>query len=159
MLSRILSVEIKMSKNLKELLEEPFVDGERIKLSNEVKTAGQSAERLGVDKNHIIKSLVFLIDEIPYLVIVPGSRRADTDKIKQCMEAETVVIAPRERVKPITGYKPGTVPPIGTGLTSIIEESILDNEAVYGGGGARNTMLKINPRCIVGENDVVDHII
>jgi len=158
MRSLALSMVITIPDALEQLLEEPFIDGRLVEISDSVSTADQSAQRLGVNKERIVKSLVFLVDELPYLVIVPGTRRADPETIRELLEADSAEIAPYERVEELTGYEPGAVPPIGTGLTAIIEEDILEHETVYGGGGGQNLMLEINPRCIVGEDDVVAHI-
>jgi len=147
-----------MTDQLEEILEQPYIDGRLVRLSGNVSTADQAAQRLGINKDRIIKSLVFHVDDIPYLVIVPGQRRANETKISKLMEAETANIADRDDVDSITGYTPGAVPPIGVDLTKIIEQDILDYKTVYGGGGDPETMLEINPRCIVDEDSVVGDI-
>jgi prolyl-tRNA editing enzyme YbaK/EbsC (Cys-tRNA(Pro) deacylase) len=54
-----------------------------IELDKSTRTAQLAAEAIGTELGSIVKSLVFLADGKPVLVLVAGDRRADTKKLAQ----------------------------------------------------------------------------
>ncbi|MDY6770392.1 MAG: YbaK/EbsC family protein [Candidatus Nanohaloarchaea archaeon] len=143
-----------MVDRLRRFLEESVIDGEIIELEQNTKSAKQAAQALGTDKDSIIKSLVFLVDDEPYLVVVPGPARVDEDKLCEALEAEEARIASPEEVEEFTGYEVGGVPPVSLPLPKVIDEAVVGKQEVYGGGGSGNHVLRIDPRFIVDEDSV-----
>ena len=105
--------------------------------------ASQAAESLGVALGAVVKSLLFLVDGAPMLVLVGGDRRADTEKLKDRLRARRVMIADPERVMAETGYPVGAVPPFGLAqrLPVWIDAGLAEHETVYVSGGARDVMI------------------
>ncbi|HEY68590.1 MAG TPA: YbaK/EbsC family protein, partial [Thermoflexia bacterium] len=89
------------------------LDVKPIRLQKSARTAQLAAEALNTALGSIVKSLVFLADGEPVLVLVAGDRRADPVKLKRLLGARRVMIADAERVKQETGFSIGGVPPIG----------------------------------------------
>ena len=63
----------------------------------------------------VVKSLVFLSDEVPVLVVLPSTSRVDSRKLSAYLGTSTsaVKLAPRERTSELCGFEPGCVPPVG----------------------------------------------
>lgn len=110
-----------------------------------VKAAGI---RLGVSREKIIKSIVF-IDEagLPILGIVTGEKRVNEKKLAVTSDAKKVTRANSAQVKAFTGYDVGAVPPVGhkTQIRTFIDEKVMTFDRVIGGGGEINTLLEISP--------------
>ncbi len=108
-----------------------------VELSDSARTAQLAAEAIGVQLGSIVKSLVFLADGEPVLVLVAGDRRADPAKLKALLQARRVMIADAERVKQETGFSIGGVPPVGhlRPLSTWIDRSLARFETVYAAAG------------------------
>ncbi len=148
-----------MVSRLEQYIEDSFIDATIIEVSDDVKSAKKAANALNTDKDNIIKSLVFKADNQPLLVIVPGPARVDEEKLASVFEVEDVTIASPDEVEEATGYEIGEVPPIGVDIQKVIDETVLDKDVVYGGGGSRNRMVKLDPRCIVDETARIAEVI
>lgn len=88
-------------------------------LSDSARTAALAAAALGVEVGQIVKSLVFLREDEPVLVLCAGDRRVDAERLG-------LVPAPADRVRSVTGFSIGGVPPLGhdTDLETTIDESL-----------------------------------
>jgi prolyl-tRNA editing enzyme YbaK/EbsC (Cys-tRNA(Pro) deacylase) len=110
---------------------------EVVKLSDSARTAQLAAEAIGTELGSIVKSLVFLADGEPVLVLVAGDQRADPAKLKALLRARRVMIADADRVKQETGFSIGGVPPVGhlQPLSTWIDRSLARFETVYAAAG------------------------
>ncbi|MGE5544404.1 MAG: proline--tRNA ligase [Bacillota bacterium] len=68
---------------------------------------------LGVDPTRIIKTLIYIVDEVPYAVLVRGDRELNEIKLKNHLQAAEFFMAPEDMVKEITGVAIGSVGPVG----------------------------------------------
>jgi prolyl-tRNA editing enzyme YbaK/EbsC (Cys-tRNA(Pro) deacylase) len=118
-------------------LEAAGLDVQVVELEESARTAQLAADALGTLLGSIVKSLVFLADGCPVLVLVAGDRRADPHKLKRLLEARRVMIADAERVRQVTGFSIGGVPPMGhfQPLPTWIDESLGRFETVYAAAG------------------------
>ena len=116
-----------------------------VELDKSTRTAQLAAEAIGTELGSIVKSLVFLADDKPALVLVAGDRRADTKKLAQVLEAKKVKIADADTVRAQTGFAVGGVPPVGhhTPLPTIIDRSLSRFETVYAAAGSPNAVFPI----------------
>ncbi len=108
-----------------------------VRFQESARTAQLAADALGVDLGSIVKSLIFLADGEPVLVLVAGDRRAEPDKLKTLSGARRVMIADAERVRSETGFSVGGVPPVGhrRPLPTWIDVSLGRFETVYAAAG------------------------
>ena len=113
------------------------LDVKVVELEESARTAQLAADALGTQLGSIVKSLVFLADGHPVLVLVAGDRRADPRKLKSLLEVRRVMIADADRVRQATGFSIGGVPPIGhhQPLATWIDESLGRFETVYAAAG------------------------
>jgi prolyl-tRNA editing enzyme YbaK/EbsC (Cys-tRNA(Pro) deacylase) len=131
--------------NLEDLIKK--LDGEIINVGKNVKTVEQAAKAIGINPKQIIKSLVFISNNEPLLVIVDGESKVDLNKLTKLYGL--VKLATPKEVKSITGYDVGGVPPVGVKIKTIVDSKVLENEFVIGGGGGIDKLSKLNPKKIV----------
>jgi len=110
---------------------------EVLQLADSARTAQLAADAIGTPLGTIVKSLVFLADGEPILVLVAGDRRADPQKLKALTGARRVMIANADRVRQATGFSIGGVPPVGhrDPLATWIDQSLGRFETVYAAAG------------------------
>lgn len=148
-----------MSIQLQSYCEQHGIDAEFIQTDESTKSAEDAARVLQVQPTQIIKSLVFYIEEEPFVVVVRGPDRVNEESLQEFMQAETCRLAKPDEVQDETGYAIGGVPPVGVELPKIVDEHVLDYDTVYGGGGSEHRLIGLDPRFIIGENDLVGDVV
>jgi Cys-tRNA(Pro) deacylase len=147
-----------LREDLESYLRAKGVEARILTFDSHTMTVEDAEKQLGVDKERIIKSLLF-IDENgePILGIVTGDRRIDIKKLRKACGSRRLRLAPPQVVKDLTGYEVGAMPPIGHKILikTFIDPKVMRFERVYGGGGAVNAMLEIDPRDIKRINEAV----
>ena len=131
--------------NLEELIRK--LGGEIINVGKPVKTVEQAVKATDLKPKQIIKSLLFISEEEPVLVIVDGESRVDLNKLAKIFGK--VRLATPEEVKQITGFEVGAVPPVGVEAKTIVDPKVLENKFVIGGGGRMDRLSKLSPEKIV----------
>jgi len=114
-------------------------------LDASTRTAQQAADAIGTELGSIVKSLVFLAEEQPIIVLVAGDRRVDPGSLKALSGARQVTMANADQVRQATGYAIGGVPPIGhkTPLPVWIDRSLSRFETVYAAAGGPRAVFPI----------------
>jgi prolyl-tRNA editing enzyme YbaK/EbsC (Cys-tRNA(Pro) deacylase) len=118
-----------------------------VRLSDSTRTAPEAARAVGCEVGAIAKSLLFLADGEPLLVICGGDRRVDTAKVAALAGAQSVKMATAEEVRRITGYAIGGVPPLGhaTPLRKLMDRRMLRWPLIYAAAGAHDALFPIEP--------------
>ena len=135
-----------IGKHLEELIRK--LGGEIINVGKPVKTVEQAVKATGSNPKQIIKSLLFISEKEPVLVIVDGESKVDLNKLAKIIGGKVRLATPEE-VKQITGFEVGAVPPVGVEVKTIVDPKILENKFVIGGGGRMDKLSKLNPEKIV----------
>jgi len=118
----------------------------------------EAAEATGVNKNDVVKSLVFLSNSGEVIIaILRGDTKLDERKLAATINASGVTKATPNKILQETGYLVGGVPPIGhkKPISTIIDKKVLEKEIVYAGGGSENHLLRISPLDIVRVQNAV----
>ena len=129
------------------------IPGEILHLDVPTPTVEAAAQAVRADPVQIIKSILFMVDETPVLVIACGkstiSRRVIADLYG--VGKKRVKLATPEMVVDISGYEVGAMPPFGHHLllTTLIDSRVLDLPEAYAGGGAENALVRLNPQEIL----------
>lgn len=131
--------------NLEELAS--VLGGKILNIGKPVKTVKQAVRETKSTPKQIIKSLVFIGENEPILVIVDGESKVSLEKLEAIFG--NVRLARPKEVKELTGYEVGGVPPVGIALRTIVDPKVLENEYVIGGGGSTDKLMKISPKKIV----------
>ena len=113
-------------------------------LSDSARTAPLAAAAVGVEVGQIVKSLVFLRDDAPVLVLCAGDRRVDAERLG-------LEPAPAEQVREVTGFSIGGVPPMGhdTELETIIDESLRRFSVVWAAAGKPHAVFAIDTKALI----------
>jgi prolyl-tRNA editing enzyme YbaK/EbsC (Cys-tRNA(Pro) deacylase) len=135
-----------------------FLEGNQITatilpMQEHTPTVPEAARVLGVEANQIIKSLVFIINDKPWLVINNGLARVDRGKVAAHLEVgkKQVKFATAEQALAITGYIVGSMPPFGhhQKLPTLIDPAVLAWEIIFGGGGDIDAMMRLSSKELV----------
>jgi len=119
---------------------------EVMELSESTRTAALAAEAVGSPLGAIVKSLVFLADRKPVLVLVSGDKRADHKKLERILNAKQVMIANADQVREATGFAIGGVPPVAhkSKLLTFIDKNLGRFENLYAAAGSPRAVFPIS---------------
>jgi prolyl-tRNA editing enzyme YbaK/EbsC (Cys-tRNA(Pro) deacylase) len=131
-------------------LEELGLQVDIVQFPDSTRTAQQAASAVGTTVGQIVKSLVFVADGEPILLLVSGSNRVDPDKVSRVL-GKQIERADAETVRLATGFAIGGVPPVGhrRRLLTLIDRDLLDYERVWAAAGTPNAVFAIDPRDLV----------
>lgn len=109
-------------------------------------TSQQAADALGVPVATIVKSLVFLVDEQPVLVLASGANRVDTDRLGRAAGGR-VGKADADRIKAETGFAIGGVPPVGHArrLPTYIDAELMRHDLLWAAAGSPHAVFPVRP--------------
>ncbi|HWR40057.1 MAG TPA: YbaK/EbsC family protein [Patescibacteria group bacterium] len=126
---------------------ENYKDLEIILFDSSTHTADLAAQALGVQPAQIAKSLLFLADGQPAMVVTCGDRKVNTKLFGRLLSAKKVRFANAEQVAELTGFPPGGVSPVGLlrPLPVYLDKSLYDYAVVYAAAGTANSALPVAP--------------
>ena len=107
-------------------------------------TVELAAAAIGVEPGRICKSLSFLIDERPILILAEGMARVDNKKYKAQFGKKTKMI-PREEVEGYIGHEAGGVCPFGVNenVEIYLDGSLKKWDVVYPAAGNANSAVRL----------------
>jgi prolyl-tRNA editing enzyme YbaK/EbsC (Cys-tRNA(Pro) deacylase) len=114
-------------------------------LDRPTRTVQEAAAAVGCDDAAIAKSLVFVADGEPVLVVASGAHRVDTDKVADLLDCAEIRQASPEEVRVATGFPVGGVAPFGHDLPVILDQALLQHDRVWAAGGDGNTLFCVAP--------------
>jgi len=116
-------------------------------LPADTSTAEAAARAVAAPQGSIVKSLVFLIDGVPVLVLVSGDQRADIKRLRATLglSKRRLRIAQPEEVLALTGFEVGGVPPVGhrQPLPALIDRTLSRFETVWAAAGNAHAVFPI----------------
>ena len=123
------------------------VEAEISEFPQGTRTAQDAARAIGTTLGQIVKSLVFMADGRPVLVLASGSNRVDLTKLARVAGASSVDRAGADDVREATGFSIGGVPPIGhsTPLDVFVDRDLLHFDVVYAAAGTPTAIFPIAP--------------
>jgi len=139
-----------MRSKVKEAARELGLHIELRTLDNSTATVAEAAAALGVEEGQIAKSIVFVMDGEPVVVVASGRHRIDREKVCDALDCAEGRMASADEVRAGTGFPIGGVPPIGHGLPVVFDTALLDYEVIYAAGGDGNTLFEVAPRELAG---------
>src|SRR5215212_6631843 len=120
-----------MRSKVKEAARELGLDIELTTLDDSTATVVQAAAALHVEEGQIAKSIVFVMDGEPVVVVASGRHRIDYDKVCDALDCAEGRMATPDEVRAATGFPIGGVPPIGHGLPVVFDAALLDYPLIY----------------------------
>jgi prolyl-tRNA editing enzyme YbaK/EbsC (Cys-tRNA(Pro) deacylase) len=129
---------------LTERLEQRGLQIEVRTLSDSARTAPLAAEALDVEVGQIVKSLVFLREGEPVIVLCAGDRRVDAKRLG-------LSPATADRVREVTGFSIGGIPPLGHALelATTIDESLRRFDVVWAAAGTPHDVFAVGTEALI----------
>ena len=115
-----------------------------IRLEASTATVAEAADALGVKPGMIAKTMSFLQDDQPILILTEGTARVENRKYKDTFHIKAKMI-PFEEVEQWIGHAPGGVCPFGIndGVKVYLDESLRRFETVYPAAGDDHSAVKL----------------
>ena len=115
-----------------------------IRLEASTATVAEAADALGVEPGMIAKTMSFLQDDQPILILTEGTARVENRKYKDTFHIKAKM-SPFEEVEQWIGHAPGGVCPFGIndGVKVYLDESLRRFETVYPAAGDDHSAVKL----------------
>ncbi|MCR5595533.1 MAG: YbaK/EbsC family protein [Lachnospiraceae bacterium] len=111
-----------------------------------IDTVEHAAIQVGCSEAEIAKTLSFIVEGKPVIVVMAGDGRVNSSKFKAQFHTKPSMV-PRDRVEELIGFLPGGVCPFGvaTGIPIWLDISMKRFEYVHPAGGNEYTSVKLTP--------------
>ena len=120
----------------------------KIKITEDtIFTVEDASRAVGAPAEEILKSLMFLVDERPILVLMSGANRVDVRAVSRETKCKKVRMATPEYVFDNFGFKVGGVPPIGypERMPALLDEDLFRYPIVWSAAGTDHAFFPIEP--------------
>jgi prolyl-tRNA editing enzyme YbaK/EbsC (Cys-tRNA(Pro) deacylase) len=117
-------------------------------LADSARTASEAASAVGCEVGQIVKSLVFVRDDGPVIVLCAGDRRVDAKRLG-------LRPASADQARAATGFAIGGIPPLGhdRDLETLIDESLERFETVWCAAGTPHAVFEVATASLIGAID------
>lgn len=117
------------------------------------KGAANVAKALGFRERQMVKTLLFESDsKEAVLIMVGGDQNAISGRLKKVIGSRNISMCPKEKVKAITGYEVGSIPPFHwqpAHFRSFIDASLMGESLLGVGTGSWGLEILITPQDLV----------
>lgn len=117
------------------------------------KTAADAAAAIGCSPAQIVKSLVFMADEVAVLALTSGANRVDTAKLSAALGADEVRQATADEVRAATGFAIGGTPPFGHAdgqVRAVVDPALLAFDEIWAAAGTPDSVFPLTSAQLVG---------
>lgn len=128
----------------REYLEKFGLENRIMEFSVSSATVEEAAKAINCKDGEIAKSLSFIVDNKPILIVVAGDSKIDNSKYKAEFSTKAKMI-PYENVEELIGHVVGGVCPFGVkdGVTIYLDNSLKRFEIIYPACGSTNSAIKL----------------
>jgi prolyl-tRNA editing enzyme YbaK/EbsC (Cys-tRNA(Pro) deacylase) len=111
------------------------------------RTAADAARAVGCDVAQIVKSLVFMADDLPVLALVSGANRVDLGRLATSVGAAGARRADGDEARAATGFAIGGVPPFGHSerIAVVVDRDLTAHEWLWAAAGLPDAVFRISP--------------
>lgn len=124
---------------------EKFGFGDRVQFFEQSSaTVELAAQALGCEPAHIAKSLTFMVNDKPIMILAAGDVKIDNPKYKARFGVKAKMLT-AEQVSELIGHEVGGVCPFGVndGVEVYLDESLKRFDCVYPACGSSNSAVKL----------------
>jgi Cys-tRNA(Pro) deacylase len=116
-------------------------------MSSDTSTAASAAATLGTEVAAIVKSLLFMHESSPFLVLVSGTRTVNRQRLASVLGVQAVRLARPQEVLSETGYPVGGVPPVAHRfpMRVVMDRHLTAFPTVYAAAGSSVAIFEIEP--------------
>jgi Cys-tRNA(Pro)/Cys-tRNA(Cys) deacylase len=118
-----------------------------VRVIERARSVEDAAAKLGIDPDHLLKTLVVRRAEDDHLlVLVPGPRQLDWAKLRTHLGVSRLSLPDADGAREATGYERGTITPLGTRhpWPVVADASIAGAGTVTVGGGQHGVSLAVD---------------
>ena len=121
-----------------------------------IDTVEHAAQQIGCSEAEIAKTLSFIVDDKPVIVVMAGDGRVNSSKFKAQFHTKPSMV-PRDRVEELIGFAPGGVRPFGVpaGIPVWLDISMKRFEYIHPAGGNEFVSVKLTPDELEKASDAV----
>lgn len=114
-------------------------------------TVELAAKALNTQPAHIAKSLTFMLEDGPIMILCAGDRKVDNAKYKGYFHKKAAMLT-REQVSELIGHEVGGVCPFGIkpGVRVFLDESLKQYEKVFPACGNASSAVECTPAELEG---------
>lgn len=107
-------------------------------------TIEHAAQVIGCEPAHIAKTMSFIQNGEPVLIVMAGDAKVDNKKYKTCFRQKAAMIS-SDQVETLIGHVPGVVCPFAIieGVKVYLDVSLKRFDIVYTAGGSLNSIVKL----------------
>lgn len=111
-----------------------------------IDTVEHAAQQIGCSEAEIAKTLSFLVDDKPVIVVMAGDGRVNSSKFKALFHTKPGMV-PRDRVEELIGFIPGGVCPFGIdkSIPVWLDISMKRFEYIHPAAGNEYTSVRLTP--------------
>ena len=129
--------------------------GFRLVHHGKVSSAEEAAEKRGISISQLAKTLVVRVEEDRYvLVLVPGDSGMDYKKLRDHLGVRRLTMPDPDEALTVTGYRRGTITPLGSGLPAILDRGLVGHPEISLGSGVEGWAIHLDPADLVEAFDV-----
>jgi prolyl-tRNA editing enzyme YbaK/EbsC (Cys-tRNA(Pro) deacylase) len=113
-------------------------------LDDSARTASEAAAAVGCQVGQIVKSLVFLRDGEPVMVLCAGDRRVDAGRLR-------LKPAKADQARAATGFSIGGIPPLGHDreLDTVVDSSLRRFATVWCAAGTPHAVFEVETEALI----------
>ena len=128
----------------KEYLKQYGLENKVMEFSVSSATVGEAAKAVGCEEEKIAKTLSFIVEDKPILIVVAGDCKIDNSKYKAEFHKKAKMI-PFSDVENLIGHSIGGVCPFGIkeGVTVYLDNSLKRFDIIYPACGSSNSAVKL----------------
>ena len=121
-----------------------------------IDTVQHAAQQIGCSEAEIAKTLSFIVDERPVIVVMAGDGRVNSSKFKAQFHTKPSMV-PRDQVEELIGFAPGGVCPFGVreDIPVWLDVSMKRFEYIHPAGGNEFISVKLTPEELEKASDAV----
>ncbi|MDD6407689.1 MAG: YbaK/EbsC family protein [Lactobacillus equicursoris] len=119
-------------------------DVDVIELPESSATVALAAQALKTEPDQIAKTLSYLVNDQPILIVMAGEARTDNRKYKETFHKKAKMI-PFDQVEDYIGHAPGGVCPFAVkdNVKVYLDQSLKRHETVFPAAGSENSAVKL----------------
>lgn len=132
-------------EKVREYFKEYGIENKILELELSSATVELAAKALNCEGKRIAKTLSFLVEEEPILIVTAGDAKIDNHKYKTFFHSKAKMI-PFEDVERLIGHNVGGVCPFGIneGINVYLDDSLKRFETVFPACGSSNSAIELN---------------
>lgn len=130
---------------VREYLKKWNADGRILEFHESSATVELAAQAVGCEPARIAKTLSFMVEDHPVLIVAAGDAKVDNHYYKACFHTKAKMLTQEQAVE-LVGHAVGGVCPFAVkdGVEICLDESLRRFESVYPAAGSSNSAIEVS---------------